>query len=302
MLSQAYHSFRLHKEVLEVIIDFHTHTFPDKIAPATIEKLQGVSHTRAYVDGTQAALVSSMEAAGIDLSVILPVATNTRQVGKVNDISAALNGQGRVVPFGCMHPDLDDWEWELERIASIGLKGIKLHPVYQGVDIDDVRCLRILDKCGQLGLVVVTHAGVDIGIPDRLNCSPAMIRRAVDAVGPVKLVAAHMGGWRNWGEVLDELADTKVFIDTSYSLGKLNGLGDGYYTDAQLKLLDGEQFCRIVRGFGAHRVLFGTDSPWGGQSETLGQFNALPLTSEEKRLILGENAAELLGLCKEEVV
>ncbi len=279
-----------------MIIDFHTHTFPDKIAPATIEKLQGMSHTRAYVDGTQTGLLASMDRAGIDLSVILPVATNARQVAKVNDVSAALNGQGRVLSFGCMHPDLEDWEQELERIAALGLKGIKIHPLYQDVDIDDVRYLRILDKCAQLGLIVVTHAGFDIGFPGKVNCSPDMVRRAVDAVGPVRFVLAHMGGWRNWDEVVDKLADTNVYIDTSLSLGTLNDLGDGYYTDEGLKLLNGEQFCTIVGGFGTHRVLFGTDSPWGGQSEHLADFNALPLTEEEKRQILWENAAGLLGL------
>lgn len=296
MLSKAYHSFHLHKEVFLLIVDFHTHTFPDKIAAGTIEKLQGMSHTRPFTDGTQAGLQRSMARTGIDCSVVLPVATNTRQVSRVNDSSAALNGQDGILSFGCMHPDLEDWEQELERVAALGLKGIKIHPVYQDVDIDDVRYLRILDKCGQLGLIVLTHAGLDVGFPGKVNCSPAMIRHAVEQVGPVKLVLAHMGGWRNWDEVLDNLADTDVYIDTSFSLGRMSRLDDGYYTDAQLELLNGEQFCAIVRGLGAHRVLFGTDSPWGGQAEHLADFNALPLTEEEKRTILGENAAGLLGL------
>lgn len=279
-----------------MIIDFHTHTFPDKIAAATIQKLESVSHTRAYVDGTQSGLLNSMDKAGIDLSVILPVATNTRQVAKVNDASAALNGQGRILSFGCMHPDLEDWEQELERIAALGLKGIKIHPFYQDVAIDDARYLRIMDKCGQLGLVVITHAGLDIGFPGKVNCSPAMVRRAIREVGPVKLVLAHMGGLFCWDEVVDTLADTGVRIDASHSLGKMQSLGDGYYTEKQLEMLNEEQFCAIVRGFGAHRVLFGTDSPWGGQSEQVAAFNALPLTDAEKRMILGENAAALLGL------
>jgi len=279
-----------------LIIDFHTHTFPEKIAPATIKKLEGAAHIRACVDGTQKSLLTSMDRAGIDLSVVLPVATSARQVTKVNDVSAALNGRGNVLYFGCIHPDLEDWEQELKRIADLGLKGVKLHPVYQGVDIDDIRYLRILDKCAQLGLIVVTHAGEDIGFPDRENCVPAMIRRAVKAVGPVKLVAAHMGGWRCWDEAVDFLADTDVCIDTSFSLGRLNSLGDGYYTDTQQKLLDPERFCAIVRSFGSHRVLLGTDSPWGGQTEHLADFNALPLTETEKERILGRNAAQLLGL------
>ena len=48
------------------VIDFHTHTFPDKIAPRAIASLSSKSHTRAFTDGTLKALKDSMKAAGID--------------------------------------------------------------------------------------------------------------------------------------------------------------------------------------------------------------------------------------------
>ena len=179
----------------------------------------------------------------------------------------------------------------MERIAALGLKGIKIHPVYQGADLDDVRYLRILDKCGQLGLIVIAHTGLDIGFPGKVNCTPAMARRAIKSVGPVKLVLAHMGGWFYWDEVVDTLADTDAYIDTSHSLGILNRVGV-----EPLQMLRDERFVDIVRGFGAHRVLFGTDSPWGGQQEELAHIRTLDLTEEEKRMILGDNAASLLGL------
>ena len=118
-----------------MVFDIHTHTFPDSIARSTIEKLQSLSHTRPFSDGTQAGLAASMAAAGVDGSLVLPVATNTRQVVHVNDSSARLNGLGPetgIWSFGCMHPDFDGWREELARIAGLGLRGIKLHPVYQG--------------------------------------------------------------------------------------------------------------------------------------------------------------------------
>ena len=133
-----------------MIIDIHTHTFPDRIAAPTLEKLQSLSHTLPFTDGTVDGLRASMEAAGVDRSLVLPVATSARQVVHVNDASARINdqaGETGIYSFGCMHPDFDDWRGELGRIAALGMKGVKLHPVYQEVDLDDIRYLRILDEC-----------------------------------------------------------------------------------------------------------------------------------------------------------
>ena len=282
-----------------MVFDIHTHTFPDSIARSTIEKLQSLSHTRPFSDGTQAGLAASMAAAGVDGSLVLPVATNTRQVVHVNDSSARLNDLGPetgIWSFGCMHPDFDGWREELARIAGLGLRGIKLHPVYQGVDFDDPRYLRILDRCGELGLIVLTHAGADVGFPGLVHCSPEMILRAVRQVGPVHLILAHMGGWRNWDQVEALLPETNVYLDTAFSLGDITPLGDGYYGPSDLPLLREAQFIRMVRAFGARRVLFGTDSPWTGQREELARLRALPLTREELDDILGGNAQRLLHI------
>jgi len=282
-----------------MVIDIHTHTFPDKIAPATIAKLAALSHTMPFTNGTVDALAVSMKRAGVDLSVVLPVATNTRQVAHVNDASALLNEERQkdgILSFGCIHPDSPDWKEELGRVASLGLKGIKLHPVYQNVDFNDIRFLRILDRAAEVGLIVITHAGLDIGFPGKVNISPQMVLSALHQVGPVKLILAHMGGWRNWDDVEELLADTHVFLDTAFSLGTMTPNGDGYYGPNDLTLMKESQFLRIVRSFGAHRILFGTDSPWGGQQEDLSLLRSLPLTSEEQSAILGENALKLLGI------
>ena len=282
-----------------MIVDIHTHTFPDKIAGRTIEKLQGVSHSAAFSDGTAAGLRASMARAGVDRSVVLPVATHPGQVERVNDASARINEtteETGILSLGCIHPDFANWREELERVAALGLRGVKLHPVYQGVDLDDVRYLRILERCGELGLVVITHAGWDIGFPGQVNCSPRMVLRAVKQVGPVKLVLAHMGGWRCWDEVEELLWDTGVCLDTAFSLGSITPLNDGYYTPEDLPLLDEEGFMALVRKFGPRRVLFGTDSPWDDQAQAIARIRALPLTPEEREAILGGNAVKLLGL------
>lgn len=282
-----------------MIIDIHTHSFPPKIAASTLEKLSQASHTRPFTDGTPEGLAASMTGAGVDCSVVLPVATAARQVEHINDAARAMNAAGPstgIYSFGCMHPDYENWHAELGRVKAMGLRGIKLHPVYQGVDLDDSRYLRILDRAGELDLVVVTHAGLDVGFPGVVRCSPEMARRALEQVGPVKLILAHMGGWRSWEQVLEQLPGTSARIDTSFSVGRMCPLDDGYYQEEDLNLLDSAGFMRLVEAFGAQRVLFGSDSPWSSQKESREWIEAQPLTEEEKAAILGENARKLLNL------
>ncbi|MBE6972901.1 MAG: metal-dependent hydrolase [Ruminococcaceae bacterium] len=281
-----------------MIIDLHTHIFPDKIAEKTIEKLCAASHTRPFSDATANGLRQSMKTAGVELSVVMPVATNPHQVTHVNDASAQLNEQGEgLISFGCIHPDCEEWKDELDRVARLGFKGIKLHPIYQGMNIDDARYVRILTRAGELGLVVMTHAGKDIGFPGQDNCTPEMLRRAVRAAGPVQLIAAHMGGWHNWDRVCDQLADLPtVGLDTAYVLGLVRSEPEDYYAPEERVMMSEEEFVSMVRSFGAQRIFFGTDSPWRGQKEELAYIEALPLTPEEKRAILGENARKLLGV------
>ncbi len=278
-----------------MIIDFHAHTFPDRIAPAAVSKLERMAHARSFSDGTRDGLLRSMASAGIDHAVVLPVATNPLKCASMNNTSHALDGLDNLTYFAAIHPDAPDWQEELARARQLGFQGVKIHPVYQGVAIDDPRFIRILTRCGELGLIVVMHGGADIGFPGVERCSPARLRRALDQSGPVTLIAAHMGGWRNWQEVPEHLLDTSVYLDTAYTLGAINPLDD-HYTPEDLPMLADERFCELVRIFGSRRVLFGTDSPWDDMRACVTRIRHLPLTENEKADILCGNAQRLLGL------
>ncbi len=283
-----------------MIIDIHTHVFPDRIAPAAIEKLRAASHVRAFTDGTQARLKASMAAAGVDCSIVLPAATNPRQVSHLNDAALRIHEKRRetgIDSFGGIHPDLETWEQELERLRDAGIRGVKLHPPYQEADIDDEKYIRILKKAAALGLAVLTHAGLDVGLPGAEQATPDKIRRAIDLAGDVTLILAHMGGWRCWEAVEKLLPGYPVYLDTAFSLGPMTPCGDGFYrTEKELERLSDAGFMQLVRAFGARRVLFGSDSPWEDPRDTLNRLRALPLSEEEKARILGGNAAALLGM------
>lgn len=282
------------------VIDIHTHTFPEKIASRAIETLKGKSHSKAYTDGTIKMLARSMSDAGISCSVIQPVATNPKQVVHVNDSSIAINescAQTGIMSFGAMHPDFEDYERELERLSDAGIKGIKLHPVYQGVPVDDERYIRILRKAGELGLVVMFHSGFDIGFPGNDYALPSRLLRALHESGCVRVVLAHMGGWRNWREADELFSQSDVYIDTAFSLGEFEPLDDGYYRSREeCAMLSGEEAVKIIRDFGSERVIFGSDSPWSSQRETFRAVDTLPLSDDEKENIFHINAERLLGI------
>lgn len=282
-----------------MIIDFHTHTFPDKIADAAVSKLKESAGIPAWTDGTNRGLSASMKEAGVDLSIVLPVATSPRQVPGINDKAAEANrhtGETGVFSFGCIHPDYEDWHSELLRLRDLGLKGFKIHPVYQRTNIDEPKFLRLLERAGELDLIVAAHCGVDMGYPGLDFCTPHQIRRAIEQLGPVKFVAAHMGGWKNWDCVAEELADLPIWFDTSFSGGTITPLTEDSLSPRERQLLSEEEFVRLVRLYGANRIVFGTDSPWTDQKQSVEWLQALPLTREEKIAILGGNAQRLLGL------
>ena len=279
-----------------MIIDFHAHTFPDKIAAHALEHMQSMSHNLVYSDGTVAGLTASMKEAGITHSVVLPVVTNPGKASHINDISIAHDSADGLIYFGGIHPDTENWKQELDRMAENGLKGFKVHPYYQGADIDDIRYLRIFGRAAELGLIVVMHAGLEPAYPGQVRCSPEMTRNMLRQVPGLTLVAAHMGGLWSWEQVSRHLADTNVYLDTSNALGKMEQTPGNHWHEEDLKLLDESAFCALVRDFGAHRILFGADSPWTAQKASVEAIQKLPLTEEEKEMIFFRNAKKLLKL------
>ncbi len=281
------------------IIDFHVHTFPEKIAASAIEKLQAKSHTRPFTDGTLSALELSMRESGVSFSILQPVATSPKQVQSINDNAIKINLEHKkIISFGAMHPEFENFEAELERISQAGIKGIKLHPVYQGLNIDNEKFIKILACACDLDLAILIHAGWDIGFPGNDFAMPERIYNALKKIrGVKKIILAHMGGWRAWDEAEKIFADYDgVYIDTAFSLGNFKPLSDGFYkSPEECEMLSSEKFTKIIKSFGVSRVIFGTDSPWASQKESVENFKALEnLSVKEKNLILYENAASIV--------
>lgn len=282
-----------------MIIDFHTHTFPEKIASGVVNKLAQLSHTIPFTQGSVSNLLSSMEAAKITFSVNLPVMTGAGQVEKVNgslmEQRESLYQRG-IITFGGMHPDYADYRRELLRLSQSGIKGIKIHPAYQGVDLDDMRFLRIIDCACELGLIVITHAGIDIGLPEHNYASVKQILHVIEEVHPDKFVLAHMGGWAGWEEAERDLAGAPVWLDTAFSIGAVTPNPETGKPPYQSSNLSDEDFLRLARKHGTDKILFATDSPWEDQKDYVERIRKTALTDQERNLIFSENARCLLSL------
>ena len=162
-----------------MLIDFHTHAFPDGLAQRAVDKLSAVSGGLApQTDGTLESLKARMDEDGVDISVVLSIATNPKQMHNVNDFAARIDQDPRIVAFGSVHPEAPDALEELERIADMGLKGVKLHPEYQNFYVDEERMKPIYRKISELGLVTLFHAStaasMSAGIPSTPWTPPAI--------------------------------------------------------------------------------------------------------------------------------
>ncbi len=263
-----------------MLIDFHTHAFADALAPRAISSLSASSGGQIpRTDGTVSGLMRHMDEQSVDHSVLLTIATKPKQQTRINDWAASLN-QSRITAFGSVHPDAPDVMEELERIRSLGLTGIKLHPEYQHFEVDEPRMMPIYKKIASLGLITVFHAGQDIGFMPPAKASPEKMVRALSAFDGAPVVAAHFGGYIQWDEVYEKLCTLPLYFDTSFCFARIP------YPLAQ----------KIVEKHGSEKILFGTDLPWSDAQSEKRLIDSLDLSLEDKENIFFRNAARLLKL------
>ncbi len=269
-----------------MIIDAHTHAFPDMLAERAVAALReevgscGLDFPdTAYTDGTARGLVNIMDRAGVDRCLLLPVATKPGQGEGINRWTAEFLKGGRIIPFGAVFPD-GDYEANLEKIARAGYKGVKIHGDYQGFYGDEPRMTDFYRKCGELSLIVVMHSGVDPASPKEMHVDPVRMARVLDKVSGVTFVLAHMGGVGCEREAARLLCGSGVYVDTAYTAGRFSG----------------EEMGELIRAFGADRVLFGSDCPWNDPAEDIALINSAGLSDKERELVFSGNIVRLLGL------
>ena len=264
-----------------MIIDFHTHVFPHKIALGAMTHLANANGVPYVAPAIVESLIEAMDRCAIDKSVVLNVATKENQHENILRFAKETDSD-RLIAFGSVVPDSVHALEYVWKISDEGLKGIKFHPGLLRVDADDKNIFPVYDLARALNLIVVFHAGYDYTYPDEMRASPKMILNVLDNFPGLRIVAAHMGGLRMATEALETLAGkANLYFDTAYT-------ADPW--------LDRATMLKMIRLHGAEKILFGSDFPWHDPSSELELIRSLALTEEEKRLILGENAKRLLAL------
>lgn len=263
-----------------MLIDFHTHCFPEKIAAKAVEKLVHASGgLLPYTDGTISGLKELMKKSIVDISVVQNIATNAHQQQSVNDFAATLNNEKDIFAFGSVFPHSEDIIGELERIKELGLKGVKLHPDYQGFDVDDIKMKPVYKKISELGLITLFHTGMDYGYAPPYGATPDKMAKALEWFSS-PVIAAHWGGLGYGDEVLSKLCGKEIYFDTAFGYGTM----PKYYAE------------KIIEKHGADKILFGTDTPWHTAEMEMRLLNSLKLSSEEMEKITHINAEKLLGI------
>ena len=264
-----------------MVIDFHTHAFPDAIAQKAIEGLVKASGALypPCTDGTLGGLKRNMESFGVDLSVVQPVITKASQLKTLNEWAASICSKD-IISFGGIYPHTEDYKADIDFVCSLGLKGLKFHVEYQGFSLDEPKMLKIYDYAFEKGLIVLHHAGFDPAYPPPYRSSPKQFANIIKEMQGGVLVAAHLGGERQWDEVEEYMVGKNVYLDTS--------MGSTLYPT--------EQLLRIIKNHGSDKILFGSDSPWSRADEEIAFIRGLDISDEDKENILFKNAKRLLGI------
>ena len=266
------------------VFDVHTHTYPEKIANKACVNLGNFYQFEVRGKGTYAHLESQAEENGVGGYLLFSVATNAHQVPKVNDSIAALaeysRSRGfRTVGYAGMHQDYPDFEGEIMRAKGLGLRGVKIHPDIQGVNIDDPRLLPLYEILEAEDMPLYLHMGDNR--PEYQFSSADKLVRVLGMFPRLTVVAAHLGGYKAWDTSVPLLAGREnVFYDTSSALWAMTP----------------ERADEIISQLGVENVMFGTDYPVVNTREELERFFRLNLTDAQREDILWNNAVRFLKL------
>lgn len=254
-----------------MIIDSHTHAFPDAIAQHAMDSLRSTTGAVPVALPTVQGLLEHMQASGVSRSVLCPVATKHSQVRSINDWLLALNDD-RLIPFGAIHPHHGDLEGELARLQAAGVPGLKLQPFFQAFALEDPRTDALFEMVGDR-FAVLLHAGDEIFPLPEIQPTPKRIARLLQRFPKLRLIAAHAGGYQRWDEVEEHLVGKPLLFDISYTTGK---------TEAP-------QLRRIIEQHGYEKILWGSDFPWQAQDQSLQGLRQLGLPEDQEIAILGGN-------------
>jgi len=279
-----------------VIIDFHTHIYPEWLRGQR-EHYLGRDTTYGELFASPQAkmataddLVQAMDEDGIDMSVVMGIGwTDHGLAHDVNDYIIESVGRypSQLVGFAGVNPAWgDEAVREVERCAKAGLKGVgELHPDSQAFDLGDRTTMANLAEIArELSLVITTHSSEPVGhlYPGKGRTRPEVLWRFIQGFPDITVVCSHLGGGLPFYALMPEVAE---------------GLSNVYFDTAASPFLYNPKVFSIVTSLvGAEHVVLGSDFPLLRCQRLLNQIESSALSNKEKNAITGGNAARLLQI------
>jgi predicted TIM-barrel fold metal-dependent hydrolase len=223
-------------------------------------------------------LLCSMDAAGIDQSVICSIATKPEQFAPILKWSQSV-ASDRLIPFASIHPADKNIVEHVREVRDSGLKGLKIHPYYQDFDLAADTMNLFYEEVAAAGLIVIAHTGFDMAFPRDRRAAPEKTLSVITRFPELRFMATHLGGWQDWEAVERLLVGKPIMMDLALALEDLPV----------------EVARRMILAHSPNHLLFGTDSPWGEPSRALQLVRALKLEEGLMKKILADNAVQMLG-------
>lgn len=202
----------------------------------------------------------------------------------------------RMVGFGTIdfdekHMTITD---QIEKMHSLGLKGIKIHPAYQKLQIDGIKAFKAYQKAQEKGMFLSFHTGLHW---HRIKDYSMLLFDEVAYNFPtLRFSMEHMGGYTFFREALLIICNNKrapiphVYAGlTSVAMGE-NGLcGTWSLTDNEIETL--------IFQTGENMTIFGLDFPYNNSEynkKAIDRIRNLNISDTAKANILGNTLAEIL--------
>ena len=271
-------SLQAHRNCTMLVIDAHTHIFPDSQAASILQNTARMFNVRTYGAATASDLIEQMDKNGIAFAAIHMVAPGPAHVRDTNSWLIGLD-RDRLIKFGTLHPDYRNVRDEIRRLADSGVRGIKFQPDVQQFTPDDrMRTYPVYEELAKHNLTVMFHVGGE-PLPAPSNRSrPEMIGRIAQDFPQLTIIAAHLGGLNMWEQVYEHLAGLRnIYMESSLS-----------YRFISPCLAE-----KIIAKHGYKKIFFGTDYPFAPIGESLKAARSVPfLTPLQREAILGLNARD----------
>jgi predicted TIM-barrel fold metal-dependent hydrolase len=225
-----------------------------------------------------------MDAAGIHRAVVIPGHKYLRP----NGLADTRTVNDDIAEYAARHPDRfagalgvvepRDGPWalpEIDRVASLGLRGISLHCRFQGVSLDNQWITGYVERMSEVGLVPFVHV-VHESIDEALWKLCALAHRFPDTTFVALDAFAGFDGPRQCFYAAD--LHPNIVFDTALA--------------TQWQVVED-----FVRRFGAQRVIFGSDMySYRPLPHVLEELSRSTLTVNEQADICGRNIRRILGL------